>query len=74
MSDLFTLIGITPLDKRKTGVEAAAFKRPTMGMYYGSVSAAGKMLGPTVEMSRAAATKKAYQEIGKSDKGAGDRK
>ena len=76
VADLFTLIGITPLDKRKTGVEAAGFKKPTMGMYYGSVSAAGKMhgLGPTIEMNRAAATKKAYQEMSKGDKTIGPRK
>ena len=40
VADLFTLVGMTPLDKRKQGAEAASFKNPHIGMYYG-----GKMGG-----------------------------
>ena len=35
VSDLLTLVGVTPLDKRKQGAEAASFKNPQIGMYYG---------------------------------------
>ena len=37
VSDLLTLTGITPLDKRKQGAEATSFKNPQIGMYYGKV-------------------------------------
>ena len=36
VADLFTLVGVTPLDKRKTGAEANSFKNPNIGLYYGS--------------------------------------
>ena len=42
ISDLFTLIGITPLDKRKTGAEATHFKNSNIGMYYGNVGGSNK--------------------------------
>ena len=65
VSDLFTLIGITPLDRRKAGAEAAQFKRPAIGMYYGTVAGAARGYGQGPDLNRAAATKKAYQEMAK---------
>ena len=44
VADLFTLIGVAPLDKRKQGAEAASFKNPSIGMYYGKVG--GGQKGP----------------------------
>ena len=54
-------MGITPLDKRKTGADATKFSRPGMGMYYGAT----KPHGGENNISRATATKKAYQEMNK---------
>ena len=39
VADLLTLVGVTPLDKRKQGAEATMFKNPHIGMYYGSKGA-----------------------------------
>lgn len=41
VADLLTLIGVAPLDKRKQGAEAASFKNPSIGMYYGKGSYKG---------------------------------
>ena len=41
VADLFTLVGMTPLDKRKQGAEAASFKNPHIGMYYGGKMGSG---------------------------------
>jgi hypothetical protein len=41
IADLFTLIGISPLDRRShktSGDVNAPFRRPTMGMYYGTMN------------------------------------
>lgn len=42
VADLLTLVGVTPLDKRKQGAEAASFKNPHIGMYYGGKGGGGK--------------------------------
>jgi hypothetical protein len=39
VADLFTLTGVVPLDRRNQKSQAensAPFRKPTMGMYYGS--------------------------------------
>lgn len=35
MADLFTLVGVVPLDRRNKQEGQGPFKRPQMGMYYG---------------------------------------
>lgn len=58
MADLFTLVGITPHDKRKKGAEAASFKNPNIGMYY------GKMPGKNTGSSKAGAQDNAGKRQG----------
>ena len=41
IADLFTLIGVKPFEKRKTGAEATHFKNSQIGMYYGNINPAG---------------------------------
>ena len=65
VSDLFTLIGVTPLDKRKTGAEASKYNRYGMGMYGGAQTGSSKAHGEG-SINRAKATKQAYQEMSKS--------